>query len=82
MWSALRTDLKEFVSTVAEDTNGVLTKIDSKLTDEEKRRGIATPARDGAEDTTTGGAPRPDAAGGDGDGGGLNAMIGTDGDIV
>ena len=34
MWSALRSDLKELASTLAEDTNQVLTTIDAKLTDD------------------------------------------------
>ena len=36
MWSALTSDLQEFVSTVTEDTSNVLSQIDSGLaTDEE-----------------------------------------------
>jgi hypothetical protein len=35
MWAALRSDLKEFVSTVAEDTSTVLTKMDANLDDNE-----------------------------------------------
>jgi hypothetical protein len=33
MWSALRSDLKEFVSTVTEDTSNVLSKIDASFPD-------------------------------------------------
>jgi len=96
MWSALSSDLKEFVSTVAEDTNEVLSAIDSKLTDEEKRRGIATPMKGGNGEDGDGSGVGVGVPGGEDAGGsspvdegqaaaasrGGEVMIGVDGDVI